>query len=148
MKLVFLMVGFAALPLSAVVYEPVAALDNPCPRYSLINSVDFHPSQNRFCVTYTQCDRVVLYEVDSAGKLHAVQTLANPKSCLCKPQHAAFSPDGKKLSVANWINQTVAVYKLREEGLFEATPSAVIPPLDQLASCRPHGLCISPCGKF
>lgn len=128
--------------------EKVAVVVSPCPRYSLINSVDFHPSQNLFCVAYWQCDRVILYALDSQGNPHMVQTLANPTACLCKPQHAVFSPNGEKIFVVNWKNQTIAVYQHMSDGFYCETPAAVFPIPSQLASHRPHGMAISPCGHF
>lgn len=143
----FLMM-LAILPLSGEVFEPIATIAKTCPSFSLINSVNFHPSKTLFCVTYTQCDRVVLYEMDASGNPQAIQTLANPEACLSNPQNAVFSPDGKKIVVGNWKNRTLTVYQLEKNGVYSSIPSSVIFPLEQLASCRPHGMSISSCGRF
>lgn len=117
-------------------------LINPCQEYSLINSVDFHPQKNLFCVTYTQGDKVILYE---DGKV--VQELKNPLAHLNRPQHALFSPDGNKLVVTNWDNQTLTLYRRKKDHYSEA-PIAIIPIPLELIRARAHGLSFSPCGKF
>lgn len=138
-----------ALPLLAhdLLFDPIAVVVSPCPRYSLINSVDFHPSRNLFCIAYWQCDRVVLYSIDSQGHVQITQTLANPTACLCKPQHAVFSSNGDKIFVANWKNQTINVYQLKEDGLYCETPTDIFPIPSELSFHRPHGMAISPCGQ-
>ena len=127
---------------------PVAVIINPCPQCTLINSVDFHPKKNLFCVTYAQGNRVVLYKNDASGKPEIVQTLRNPSARLSSPQHAVFSSDGKKIIVANWTSQTLSIYQGEENGLFGAQPSAVIPRPKGLKRHRPHGIAMSPCGNF
>jgi DNA-binding beta-propeller fold protein YncE len=127
---------------------PVTIVTNPCPLYSLINSVDFHPKKNLFCVTYTHGNRVVIYKIDAVGKSEMVQSLSNPIANLSEPQHAAFSPDGKKIVVANWTNQTLTIYQCEENGFFCAIPIAIIPSLSQFTHHRPHGITFSPCGKY
>jgi len=127
---------------------PIAVLTNSAPHYSLINSVDFHPKKNLFCVTYTHNNRVVLYKIDTTGNPEIVQSLSNPLANLSEPQHAVFSPDGEKIVVANWTNQTLTIYKREKSGLFCATPAATIPSPSRLTRHRPHGIAFSPCGNF
>jgi len=127
---------------------PVAMVYNPGPNYSLINSIDHHPTQNLFCVTYTHNNKVILYEINDAGKPEMVQVLSNPLAHLSEPQHAVFSPDGEKIVVANWQNQTVTVYQKSGEGLFRNEPVAVIPPPSSLIYHKPHGVAFSPCGNY
>ena len=79
---------------------PVAAVHNPGPNYSLINSIDYHPTQNLFCATYTHNNKVILYEINDAGKPEVVQILSNPLARLSEPQHAVFSP---KLEKKLWL---------------------------------------------
>jgi len=128
--------------------SPVAMITNPCPDYSLINSVDFHPNKNLFCVTYTQGNRVVLYKIDAKGEPKLVQSLVNPGSELSDPQHAVFSPDGTRIVVANWTSQTLTIYQREKKGLYCTTPVTVIPSPDILKPHRPHGVAFSPCGNF
>jgi 6-phosphogluconolactonase (cycloisomerase 2 family) len=127
--------------------KPLAKAFNPCPHYSLINSVDFHPKKNLFCVTFTHCNSVVFYRIHQ-GKPQIVQILSNPAAHLSEPQHAVFSPDGEKIVVANWMNQTLAIYKCDESGLFRKTPATLIPSPYRLVHCKPHGIAFSPCGDF
>lgn len=127
---------------------PVAIIINPCPCYTLVNSVDFHPQKNLFCVTYTHSNIVALYKIDAAGKPKMVQILSNPSAALSEPQHAVFSPDGEKIVVANWTNQTLTVYRCEEKSFFSKKPAAVIPSDSRLAQHKPHGIAFSPCGKF
>lgn len=134
--------------LSAMSLTPACVVTNPCPHYSLINSVDCHPKKNLFCVTYTQGNRVVIYKNSTFGVATIVQTLSNPLARLSDPQHAVFSPNGKKLVVANWTNETVTIYETRRDGLFCEIPASIIPSPDELKGYKPHGITISPCGTF
>jgi len=126
----------------------VAMVYNPGPNYSLINSVDYHPKQHLFCMTCTQNDMVVIYKINAAGKPEIVQSLSNPLAKLCKPQHAVFSPDGEKIVVANWRNQTLSVYQRTKEEKFQNEPAAIISPSSSLIKHKPHGIAFSPCGKY
>lgn len=118
-------------------------------QYSLINSVDFHPKENLFCVTYTLSDKVILYALDTEGRANMVQTLSNNRaSRLSKPQHAVFSPDGELLVIVNWRNQTLNIHQQLRNGLYSARPSDIIHPVDELKNYRPHGIAFSPDGNF
>jgi 6-phosphogluconolactonase (cycloisomerase 2 family) len=128
--------------------SPKAVISNPCPSYSLINSVEFHPEKNLFCVTYTQGNQVTLYKIDAFGKPEIMQTLSNPLANLSEPQHAIFSRDGEKLIVANWTNQTLTVYRREKNDFFREVPIAVIATPPQLKAYKPHGMALSPCGNF
>ena len=125
----------------------VHTLTYPAPSYSLINSVDFHPKENLFCVTHAQGNRVVLYRLNAMGIPALEQVLSNPAALLSEPQHAAFSADGTKIAVANWTNQTITIYQKGEVG-FQPSPIACIPPPPSLTSKKPHGIAFSPCGNF
>ncbi len=129
-------------------FMPIATLPNIDCSYSLINSVDFHTQKNSFCVTFTHNNKISLFEIDKNHAIHAVQTLSNPKAKLSDPQHAVFSPDGKKLVVANWTNQTMNIYLQKENGLFNDSPSAIIETPSPLQNCKPHGIAFSPCGNY
>ena len=128
--------------------SPLTVLANIDYRYSLINSVDFHPQKNIFCAAYTHNNKVVFYEIDENHCPCCVQILQNPLAQLSEPQHAVFSPDGEKVVVANWTNQTLNVYLRKESGLFSGTPAAIIPTLPDLERCKPHGIVFSPCGDY
>lgn len=91
---------------------------------------------------------MALYKINAAGKPELIQSLTNPKAQLSEPQHAVFSPDGEKMVVANWTNQTLTIYKCEESGLFKETPIAVIPSSRILNNHKPHGIAFSPCGNF
>lgn len=80
--------------------------------------------------------------------MHLIQTLRNPKAKLSAPQHAVFSPDGGKLVVANWMDQTLNVYLSRGNGLFYETPHGIASCPEDLKNCKPHGVAFSPSGKF
>lgn len=126
---------------------PVSTIVNPNEHYTLINSIDFHPKENLFCVTYTQEHRIDLYTIDNSGKTTWVQSLNNPLAKLEQPQHAVFSPDGKRMIVANWTSEAVTFYQRQQDGLFSQKPIAVIPP-KELFLYKPHGIAVSPSGKF
>lgn len=126
---------------------PVHIIYNDHLRPSLVNSVDFHPSSNKFCVTFTHNDRVVIYELDPEGIPKVFQTLSKAGSKLCKPQHALFSPDGHLIIVANWHNRTFTIYRESELGTYLQKPVSVISfPSDN--SYRPHGMAYSPMDNY
>lgn len=122
--------------------KPIAILTNPCPQYSLINSVAFHPTQNLFCATYTHGQEIIFYEIDNSMP-RMVHSLKNPLAKLDHPQHAVFASRGDKVIVANWSNQTLALYKIGA-----LTPDVMIPSPNSLKSHKPHGIALSPCGHF
>lgn len=128
--------------------HPLAVVKNTLPYYTLINSVDFHPTENLFCVTYTQGNCIMLYKIDPNGYVNLIQTLKNPLAHLSDPQHAIFSRDGKKIIVANWTNQTLTVYDNRKNDLFYEAPAVIIPASNLLSQNRPHGITNSPCGNY
>ena len=127
---------------------PASIIPNPCPQYTLINSVDFHPNENLFCITYTQGNQVNLYRFNASGQPELYQSLSNPSAKLREPQHAAFSPNGKTIAVANSTNQTLTFYQKEKNDLFSPTPSSIIYSPNQLRNHKPHGITFSPCGNF
>ncbi|HSW87428.1 MAG TPA: YncE family protein [Rhabdochlamydiaceae bacterium] len=127
---------------------PLTVLPNVDHQYSLINSVDFHPQENLFCATYTHNNKISFYEIDSNHRPYFLQSFHNPEARLSEPQHAVFSPDGNKLAVANWTNQTLNVYHREGNGFFCEKPVSVISSPDILQQCKPHGIAFSPCGNF
>jgi 6-phosphogluconolactonase (cycloisomerase 2 family) len=128
--------------------QPFAVVKNSLPNYTLINSVDFHPTENLFCVTYTQGNCIILYRIDPSGNVELVQTLKNPLALLSEPQHAIFSTDGKKIIAANWTNQTLTVYDSHKNDLFYEVPTVIIPASNPLKQNKPHGIVTSPCGNY
>ncbi len=127
---------------------PLIVLPNDASTYSLINSVDFHPKENLCAVVYTHNNKITLYQIGEEGQLKIIQTLHNPSSRLDQPQHAAFSPNGNQLVVANWLTQTLNVYQRNSNRLFSKKPIAVTLPPKILQHCKPHGVMFSPCGKY
>ena len=110
----FTLTVFIQLSLSADFSQindpPIHLLMNKNPKASLVNSVDFHPKTNRFCVTFTQNNSIVIYQLDETDQVEVFQVLKKAHSKLSCPQHALFSQDGMSLVVANWYNQTFNVY--------------------------------------
>lgn len=129
-------------------HVPAATVYNPGPKYSLINSVEHHPSENLFCITYTHNNKIAFYKMNAAGKPEMVQSLDNPLAKLSEPHNATFSPDGRTVVVANWLNQTLTVYRRKGESSYRERPTAVIPPPKPLRHHKPHGVTFSPCGKY
>lgn len=149
MKKIFIfLIFFGHLCAEPFLIEPLDEIINPCAKYTLINSVDFHPQKNIFCATFTHGDKVGIYKINSTNTTQLIQILENPIAKLSAPQHAVFSANGEHLIVANWINQSVTIYKIESEELFNPHPIAVIPTPKKLRHCRPHGVACSPCGKF
>lgn len=141
-----------ALQLYAIPFSmdptPLAEVVNPFPSYTLINSVDFHPKRNLFCATYTHANQVVLYKISPTNQPEIVQSLNNPSAQLSEPQHAIFSPDGEKIVVANWTNQTLTIYQSEPNGIFCTKPAVLISSPHCLARHKPHGIAFSPCGNL
>lgn len=113
---------FMRLSLSAdlnqIHLSPIHIIKNNNSTPSMINSVDFHPSKNLFCATFTHNNQIVIYLIDEASELSIFQILQNPSAELDCPQHALFSKDGKSLLVLNWVNQTFNVFRLDSSGFF------------------------------
>lgn len=142
--------GFSSYSLAEemnIASKPVTTIVNPCSKYSLINSVDFHPCQNLFCVTYTHGNRIDLYEISISGNISLVQTLINPKAKFSEPQHAIFSADGNAIVVANWSNQSLTFYN-KINNSYSTSPSNTLHRLHLPANYKPHGITTSPCGNF
>lgn len=135
---------FLTAYLSAVELVPVDFISSPCPSYSIINSVDFHPHKNQFCVTFTHGNRVDIYELSSKGALDKLQTLSNPEAAFSNPQHAVFSTDGDSLVVTNWTNDTLAIYARQTNGSFSSAPISIVPFSRGLNNHKPHGMAFSP----
>lgn len=126
---------------------PIHILKHENSTPSLVNSVDFHPTTNQFCVTYTHQHSVVIFQLDEAGKTTVFQVLQGDATQLSSPQHAVYSKDGHSLVVANWSNKTFSVYKADEKGFYQQTPIAVIPFFSPPEPFRPHGIAFSPDGN-
>lgn len=134
--------------LSTPSHSRIHLLMNPHPTPSLVNSVDFHPTKNVFCVTFTHNHSVVIYQLDEADRVSIVQVLQNDLSKLCCPQHALFSRDGKDLVVANWCNQTFAFYHADVNGMYQQAPISILPFPAPAEDFRPHGMAFSPDGNY
>lgn len=134
------------LSVSHLVCSPILVLPNTDPQYSLVNSIDFHPQRNIFCVAYTHNNKVCLYEIGQDRTVNLIQTLCNPESQLSEPQHAVFSQD--KIVVANWKNQTLTLYQGQGNGLYSSTPTATVPLPKSRPRYKPHGIAFSPCDNF
>jgi len=128
-------------------YELIETIVNPCNSYTLINSVDFHPKENIFCVTFTQCNRIDIYKINEQENVILLQTISNPLARLNAPQHAVFSHDGKYIVAMNWVKQELSLYQLENEE-YSLTPTSIIRSLKVLKNHKPHGITVSPCGRF
>lgn len=136
--------------LNQIDQSPIHIIQNSNSKPSMINSIDFHPSKNLFCATFTHNNQIVFYQLNEAGDLSIFQILENPSAELVCPQHALFSKDGNSLLVLNWVNQTFNVFRVDSSGFFESKPMAVIPYSPDLDSPRykPHGMAFSPDGNY
>ncbi|HEX5789548.1 MAG TPA: beta-propeller fold lactonase family protein [Luteolibacter sp.] len=127
--------------------KPAACIQDLDKAYSLINSVAFHPTKRLFCATYTNSNALRLFRLSESGKASLVQQLSNPRAKLASPQHAVFSPDGRRLIVANWSSENFTVHARGFTGRYSRKPIAVSSFPERLASYKPHGIEISPSGK-
>jgi len=143
---------FALSSLSAnlekIIPSPISVVNNSSRCPSLVNSVDFHPTLNRFCVTYTHNHRIDIYEIDEFGRAALFQQLLNPGAQLINPQHALYSKNGQYLIVANWSNQTFNIYRVLSNGLFHTRPAEVIDYPSALKGFKPHGMSLSSDGNY
>jgi 6-phosphogluconolactonase (cycloisomerase 2 family) len=128
--------------------SPIDSIQNADSNYTLINSVAFHPHRNTFCATFTTSEALRLYRIEQSGKARFVQKLCNPKANLSGPQHAVFTPDGNKIIVVNWVGESLAVYGRGFGGRFRCTPLVHASFPREMAGYKPHGMEISPSGKF
>lgn len=128
--------------------SPIDVLMNPYPNPSFVNSVDFHPEINQFCVTFTHNDSVVIYQLGEDHSVSVFQVLQNPLSKLSYPASALFSKDGRSLVAVNWLSQTFNVYLADLNGVFQQEPIAIIPFHPPTDSFRPHGMAFSPDGNY
>lgn len=123
---------------------PFYTLSNPNPTQSLVNSAEFHPKENLFCITYTHNHQVALYAIDGGERVVWLQTL---NAQLNHPAYALFSKDGKTIVVSNWTNETFTLYHADAKGFYGTNPQ-VIAPLDILRGYKPHGAAFSPDGNY
>jgi 6-phosphogluconolactonase (cycloisomerase 2 family) len=130
--------------------SPIQVIGNLNSNSSMINSVDFHPTQNLFCATFTHNDQILFYQLEESGFWKMSQVLQNPDSNLNCPQHALYSKDGLSLVVSNWGSQTFNVYRVNEGGFCTPLPIATISYSSDLDDphYRPHGMAFSPNGDF
>ena len=130
-------------------YEPVATdcISNSS-IYCLINSVAFHPMENLFCATFSGRCMLIFYVIDGVGRARVFQKISDSKARLKNPQHAVFSRDGERVIVTNWSGETFTIYARLPSGSYSPVPVGVIPFSERIAGHKPHGLDISPSGKF
>ncbi len=128
--------------------EPHAIIPNARSTYSLLNSVDFHPKEPIFCVTHTHNNIIRLYRIDNDMHPVLIQTIKGVSAQLKEPQHAVFSPDGKKIVVANWTDRSLNVYLRKNNGLFEKKPIHTVFLPEALHQSKPHGIAFSPSGQY
>lgn len=128
--------------------RPIDCITNNAWAYSLINSVAFHPSEDLFCAAFSSVDQLINFKVDKFGQARVTQVIKHPTALLRAPQHVVFSPDGQKIIVINWSSTTFTIYQRGEDELYASLPIACIPFPAPLATLRPHGMDISPSGKF
>ncbi len=128
--------------------SPIHEIMNTNLDQSLINSVDFHPKNNLFCVTFTHNNSIIIYKLNKDNTTSVFQILKNPTSKLSCPQHALFSRDGTSLLVANWVNQTFNIYHSDLTGIYQSIPIAIIPFPYPTENFRPHGIAFSQDGNY
>lgn len=126
--------------------ELLQIIANPNPNPSLVNSVDFHPTMNLFCATFTHNNQIAIYRIDEYNHVSLCQTLSNPQSQLNHPQHAIFSRDGRYLIAANWSAQSFTFYR-NSDNFYDPIPYANIS-FAFLKNYRPHGMTISSDDKY
>jgi len=75
------------------------------------HQVEFDPSGRFVVVPDKGCDRVVVYTLDPAGKLHAVPAATATARETSGPRHIAFHPDNRLGYVINELDSTICVYR-------------------------------------
>jgi 6-phosphogluconolactonase (cycloisomerase 2 family) len=74
------------------------------------HQVEFDRSGRFIVVPDKGCDRVVVYTLDQAGKLHAVPAATAPARETSGPRHIAFHPANRFAYVINELDSTIAAY--------------------------------------
>lgn len=74
------------------------------------HQVEFDPSGRFIVVPDKGCDRVVVYTLDQAGKLHAVPAATAPARETSGPRHIAFHPGNRLGYVINELDSTICAY--------------------------------------
>lgn len=128
--------------------SPCDQVMKPFPMKSLINSADFHPHKNEFCVAFTHANKVAVYMIDEKSQLKLKQVIAYHSSPKNHPQHAIYSKDGNSIVVANWSTQCFYVHTLGQNDLFHETPDTVFPFFPESTNYRPHGITFSQDGEY
>lgn len=134
-----------------MLYDPIAVdcVSNSGRSYCLINSLAFHPSDNDFCATYSGKCLLVLYRIEASGRVRMLQKIHGEATQLTVPQHTVFTRDGNGLLAVNWVGESFTL--LRRPGrdaAFDITAAAVVPFPPRLAGYKPHGIEVSPSGRF
>lgn len=143
-----LLKGVMFATISEINPSPISILKNFHSAPSLVNSVDFHPTLNRFCVSYTHNHSVVIYEIQEDESVKIIHKIEGFDSFLKCPQHALFSKDGNSLIVVNWCSQLFTIYNANNNGVFSNSPHAIIPFQLPRSHFRPHGMAFSPDGNY
>ncbi len=77
-----------------------------------VHSATMYPSKDRFLVCDLGNDTLTTYVMAEGGKLNLAQTVKMVPGS--GPRHAAFSPDGRYLSVLTQLSNVIATYKVED----------------------------------
>jgi 6-phosphogluconolactonase (cycloisomerase 2 family) len=102
--------GRLGAPVDVVAFEGAIGphrVEQPFPKP---HQVEFDRSGRYIVVPDKGCDRVVVYTLDAAGKLHAVPGAAAPARETSGPRHVAFHPGNRLAYVINELDSTICCY--------------------------------------
>jgi len=74
------------------------------------HQVQFDPGGNYIVVPDKGCDRVLVYTIDAAGRLHLVDNAGAAARETSGPRHVAFHPNNALAYVVNELDSTVVAY--------------------------------------
>lgn len=141
--------GSLGAPVDVVAFDgPIGPhrVEQPFPKP---HQVEFDPGGRFIVVPDKGCDRVLVYTIDAAGKLHRVEDAGAAARETSGPRHVAFHPGGGFAWVVNELDSTVVGYR------FDARSGALQPfqLLSALAddftgNSRGSEIAVSPGGRF
>ena len=150
--------GLATLPIAADgrLGEPVDVVafdgkigphrvEQPFPKP---HQAQFDPSGKFIVVPDKGCDRVLVYTIDTAGKLRLVEAAGAMARETSGPRHVAFHPGNRFAYVINELDSTVVAYRF-DAGTGALRPFQVISALadDFTGNSRGAEIAVSPDGR-
>jgi 6-phosphogluconolactonase (cycloisomerase 2 family) len=113
------------------------------------HQVEFDHSGRFIVVPDKGCDRVVVYTLDPAGKLHAVPAATAPARETSGPRHIAFHPSNRLAYIINELDSTICAYHF-DPASGDVRPFQIVSALpdDFTGNSRGSEIAVSADGRF